>query len=392
MNNGNGAKNGKRAMAKRPARQRGRPARSGNGRPRQSARVTQPLRSAAIMNINANYRPVRNATQSMAGSDFLSIVEVKAAPTPVQRILSSLDISPSMFPGTRLTQLSQLYERYRFTSFKLRYVPAVPTSIACQLLVYLDTDPSDDPSSSPTAETLIRQASSHTGSQQWNFNVPKVIPLPMRADKQLYYTGDTKLNPRFSLQARAYVIQVTDPVNFNGEPINTSLQSGSLYIDWVCQFQTPQINPAGFLAGDAEATLLAVANPTLAGVPLYANALKEEAPITFKPNSQYAVWASFTGLNRVNSSTVFGGSGSATLQYTFVPKNGGQAPPDASTKSTLSVTINQSDKSIFPSSIPVTTFTTDSAGKVDWVVSASAISTVGVTSGGGFVLQFTRIG
>jgi len=327
----------------------------------------------------------------MAGSDFLSIVEVKAAPTPAQRILRVLDISPSMFPGTRLTQLSQLYERYRFTSFRLRYVPAVPTSIACQLLVYLDTDPSDDPSASPTAETLIRQATAHTGSQQWNFNVPKLISLPMRADKQLYYTGDTKLNPRFNMQARAYVIQVTDPVNYNGEPIASALQSGSLYIDWVCQFQTPQINPAGFLSGDAESTLLAAINPTLVGVPLYNDAVATDLPVTLKPNAQYAVWASFNGTNRTTSSTVFSGTGSATLQYTFVPKDGGQAPPDNSTKTTLGVTLNASDKSIFPSGIPVVTFTTDAAGKVSWVVSAATISTIAVT-GGGFVLQFTRVG
>ena len=391
MNNGNGMKNGKRAVAKRQGRPRARAAQAGPARPRRSTRVTQPLRSAAIMNVNGNSRPVRNSTQSMAGSDFLSIVGVRAAPTPAQRILNVLDISPSMFPGTRLTQLSQLYERYRFTSFRLRYVPAVPTTIACQLLVYLDTDPSDDPSSTPTAETLIRQATAHTGSQQWNFNVPKLIPLPMRADKQLYYTGDTKINPRFNMQARAYVIQVTDPVNFNGESIVSTLQAGSLYIDWVCLFQTPQINPAGFLAGDPESILLAVNNPTFVGVPLYANAVLVDLPVTLKPNSLYAVWATFNATNRTNSATSNAGTpSSATLQYTFVPK-GGQVPPDASTKSTLGVTITTTDNSIFPSGIPVVTFSTDAAGKASWLVSASASSTIASTNGG-FVFQFARIG
>lgn len=386
--NGNGNGNGR----SRPAPKKRPFPSNGNGRSRRRGRVTQPLRSAAIMNMNGNFRPVRNATQTMQGSDFLSIVEVKPAPTASERILAVIDISPSMFPGTRLTQMSQLYERYRFTNFRIRYVPAVPTTVACQLLVYLDTDPTDDPSSATTAEILIRQATAHTGSQQWNFNVPKLIPLPMRADRTLYYTGDTKLNPRFNLQARAFIVQVTDPVNFNGEPVLNNLQAGSLYIDWVCLFQTPQINPAGFASGGIESVKLAFPDPDASGLVQYPQSEPEELPLTLTPNAQYLVWSSQDQQQRVTSSTSFSGSGSDTFQFTFFP-NGGLRPPTAQTPATLKVVSSTNLGSIFNDDLfSLATFTTDSQGKAQYIRSSDQPSATVTIRDGGFVLNFARVG
>jgi hypothetical protein len=111
------------------------------------------------------------------------------------------------------------------------------------LLSYLDTDPLDDPSAILDGDQLLRQATAHTGSQQWNFNTPKVISLPMRSDGQLYYTGLTKQNERFNVQAKIYLIQVTRPVDISGSPVVSPIEAGSLYIDWNVRFETPQINP-----------------------------------------------------------------------------------------------------------------------------------------------------
>jgi hypothetical protein len=84
--------------------------------------------------------------------------------------------------------LSNLWERYRFRKFKLRWVPAVPKTIACQLIIYQDTDPLDDPTVIPDADALVRQATEHAGSQQFNFINPMSIDLARRSDDQLYYT------------------------------------------------------------------------------------------------------------------------------------------------------------------------------------------------------------
>jgi len=204
----------------------------------------------------ANIRPVNNKRCRHAGSDFLSTVTVKAdISTPGNRILSVIPISPSAFPGTRLTQFSQLYEFYKFSKFHLRYVPAVPVTLACQLVLYVDLDPLDDASTITNADALIRQAVAQTGAQQWNFHTPKVIPMAMRTDQQFYYTGDDRLNERFTLQGKAYLVQVTNAVDVSGNNITSDIIAGSLFIDWVCDFNVPQINP--------EASILSAAEPTL---------------------------------------------------------------------------------------------------------------------------------
>jgi hypothetical protein len=194
-------------------------------------------------------RPLIEKKFVEAGSDFLTPLTVLAStPTVASKILVSGSISPSAFPGTRLTQLSNLWERYRFRKFRLRWVPAVPKSIACQLIVYQDTDPLDDPSTISSTDALIRQATSQAGSQQFNFINPMTIDLARRSDDQLYYTGADKNNERFNRQGNYYIIQVTDPLDFNGKPLIEDIMAGSLYVDWVCEFQIAQINPSAFAA------------------------------------------------------------------------------------------------------------------------------------------------
>ena len=217
--------------------------RNGTRRPRTTTRQNMRTGSNGLSNQGSIHRPMISKKFIESGSDFLGPLTVRSAPgTAADRILLSNSISPSAFPGTRLTQLSNLWERYRFRKFRLRWVPAIPKTIACQLIIYQDTDPLDDPTAITDPEALVRQATAQAGSQQFNFINATSIDLARRADDQLYYTGNDKQNERFSRQGNFYVIQVTDPVNFNGEPINT-IMAGSLYVDWVCEFQIAQINP-----------------------------------------------------------------------------------------------------------------------------------------------------
>ena len=199
-----------------------------------------------LSNRGAIRRPIVNQKFFERGSDFLGKLTVKAGAniaSASDRILLANNISPSAYPGTRLTQLAPLWERYRFRRFKLRWVPAVPKTIACQLIIYQDTDPLDDPSVITNADSLVRQATAQTGSQQFNFINPMAVELAQRADDQLYYTGKDKQNERFSRQGNFYVVQVTDPLDLNGVPLAEDIMAGSLYVDWECEFQIAQINP-----------------------------------------------------------------------------------------------------------------------------------------------------
>ena len=235
--NGNGNGGRRAAPARKP---------NGTGRRRMNGNR---LRATALSYAGAlsNQRPVVNGVHTMRGSDFFSTVEVQPNVSGSGRIVAKIPISPSQFPGTRLTQLADLWEFFKFTRFHLRWVPAVPTTLACQFVLYMDLDPTDDPTAISDEDALIRQAVAQTGAQQWNFHVPKTIPLAMRSDRQYYFTGADKQNIRFTQQGAAYLIQITNPINFNGEAISTPLQAGSLFIDWTVNFSTPQINPAAVI-------------------------------------------------------------------------------------------------------------------------------------------------
>lgn len=215
--------------------------------------VTNPIQKSnaykGIQSTGKLHRPMVNAVSTLRGTDYLGKMEtVVDTSVAADSIVFHKYISPSEYPGTRLKSLSELWERYRFRQFTIRFVPAVPTTLGCQMLVYQDTDPQDDPTSILDPEALIRQATAQTGAQQWNFNEPQAIDLAQRKDDQWYYTGklrtgEGKSNARFSRQGAIYLIQVTNVVDLNGKAVTDPIQAGTLYVDWVCDFQTPQIEP-----------------------------------------------------------------------------------------------------------------------------------------------------
>lgn len=218
---------------------------NGNGQTRNSQPVTVSTMQRAIANSTQNARPAMTMPCTVSGTDFLAKLVVTTAPiTTAARIIYSASISPSFFQGTRLTTFSNLYERYLFNKFQVRYVPAVPTTLACQLLAYIDTDPTDDPTSIADADALFRQAVAQSGSRQWNFISGQSIPLVIKRDKTLYYTGATRVAERLNLQGKVYILQITNPIAFDGAPIDSpTLEAGSLFMDWNVTFSTPQINP-----------------------------------------------------------------------------------------------------------------------------------------------------
>ena len=281
--NGNGNGGRRRAAPRKP---------NGGGRRRVNGNrlVATAVSYAGAM---SNQRPVVNGMHSMRGSDFFSTVEVQPNVSGTGRIIAKVPISPSQFPGTRLTQLADLWEFFKFTKFHLRWVPAVPTTLACQFVLYMDLDPTDDPTAIADEEALVRQAVAQTGAQQWNFHVPKTIPLAMRADRQYYFTGADKQNIRFTQQGAAYLIQITNPINFNGELISTPLQAGSLFIDWAINFSTPQINPAAVITNPT--SVVDIENRiTSTIIPDLSTGVTEYTVSGFTPRKFYAVSLNFT--------------------------------------------------------------------------------------------------
>ena len=109
-------------------------AKNGNGTTQGSAMVKT---SAPIQNLPAFKRSGVVGQTHLSGRDFVQRITVKANSeivNPSDRILLRQPISATSFPGTRLSALSQLWERYRWTQAVLEYVPAVPNTLAAQLV------------------------------------------------------------------------------------------------------------------------------------------------------------------------------------------------------------------------------------------------------------------
>nr|AFN53606.1 capsid protein [Macrobrachium rosenbergii nodavirus]AFN53608.1 capsid protein [Macrobrachium rosenbergii nodavirus] len=241
--NSNQTQNNSNANGKR--RKRNRRNRNPQTVPNFNPIVAKPTVAPLQTNIRSARSDV-NAITVLNGSDFLTTVKVRGSNNLTDsksRILVKQPISASSFLGTRISGLSQFWERYRWHKAAVRYVPAVPNTLACQLIGYIDTDPLDDPNVILDVDQLLRQATSQVGARQWNFSDTTTIPLIVRRDDQLYYTGQDKENVRFSQQGVFYLLQVTTLLNISGEAITNDLISGSLYLDWVCGFSMPQINP-----------------------------------------------------------------------------------------------------------------------------------------------------
>ena len=101
--------------------------------------VTNPIQKSnaykGIQSTGKLHRPMVNAVSTLRGTDYLGKMEtVVDTSVAADSIVFHKYISPSEYPGTRLKSLSELWERYRFRQFTIRFVPAVPTTLGCQML------------------------------------------------------------------------------------------------------------------------------------------------------------------------------------------------------------------------------------------------------------------
>jgi hypothetical protein len=89
------------------------------------------------------------------GTDWLGDLPA-AGDVPMGTVMLDQECRPDAFPGTRLTQLAPLWERYCVRLWKFSYFPAVSAILPGQLVAYPEYDPLDLLSGTPDAR--IRQA------------------------------------------------------------------------------------------------------------------------------------------------------------------------------------------------------------------------------------------
>lgn len=133
---------------------------------------------------------------TVIGSEFLTSITVytsqSTSPTPtgVGHILFWMPINPRLLSGTRISQLSSLYQHYKYNYLIVEYVPSVPSIQDGALGMVITYDPIENWTTKTTdSDTLMRIFMAHKGG-----NIANVYSC-MRA--ALYKNEDT-LNDYFT--------------------------------------------------------------------------------------------------------------------------------------------------------------------------------------------------
>jgi hypothetical protein len=198
----------------------------------------------------------------------------------------------------------------------------------------VDLDPTDDAGTITDADFLVRQAVAQTGAQQWNFHTPKVIQMAMRTDQQFYFTGNDKQNVRFTQQGKAYLIQVTQAVNVSGDPIASDIEAGSIFFDWVVDFNIPQLNPeTSITTSTPSQSINYYTTPPTTGAGVWEPSWLSAGQPILEPRSMYIVNL------RGDVFTTISSSGDTSILVTVDGRGLGQFTYEPSTTSIYSATI-----------------------------------------------------
>ena len=145
-------------------------------------------------------------------------------------------LNPWRFPGSRLTQFANLFQKFEFKRCMIRYVPAVPATVAGQMILCWDTDPTYAPLGS--TQGVIRSMMAHKNRQMFHvFDDMKVV-LPQSKSNALFC--DTRgQDLRLNNQAVMWAAMVSPVVTATGEQWGSAV--GSFVVEWDVQFRTARI-------------------------------------------------------------------------------------------------------------------------------------------------------
>lgn len=99
------------------------------------------------------------------GTDFMTRAEWTAAMTSGTTLYNS-PLNPTLWNGTRVKQLCDTYEKYRFNGFRIRVRPAAPSTVTGSYGITYDHDPSDP---TPQANDVgVREFLAHKGTKDFS--------------------------------------------------------------------------------------------------------------------------------------------------------------------------------------------------------------------------------
>lgn len=157
------------------------------------------------------------------------------------QLITTYPLRPDQWDGTRLKQLSGLYEKWRLKRMSIEYRPAVATTEPGSFIMFYDPDPADSIGS--TGAAMVQKAASAQNRVRFQCFEPKTLKCgPARGTPPMFTSFESGDDVRLSSYGNIYI------VNDVGLTASASKTYGNLYITLDIEFQKPILEelPAAF--------------------------------------------------------------------------------------------------------------------------------------------------
>lgn len=244
-----------------------------------------------------------NGNIAISGSEYLGRVVVPAVnagtgSVPAGGCLFYTQLSPLSFDGSRINQLSQMFEQWRFNKLVIEYVPNCPTTTAGGVVGYCTGDIQQN-QSLVTGDGGVREAFSRAGSLAlpvWEHGA-----FHMNATQQKWYYTALVGAPELTIPGSFQLIANTD-----FSVTTTAVQLGQVWCHYDLEFRVPSVEDTAAFSYSANN-----GNITFSGLTLSAN------NIVAIPEANFPLGASFKDMGVVGYATIvaYDDTGPGTSQW-----------------------------------------------------------------------------
>lgn len=174
--------------------------------------------------------------QKVSGTDLLGAVTSVNAGNMPGDLLVIQPIAPGAFGTTRLSAYDTLYQRYRFLSLRIKYVPTCPVTTPGALIGYSDFDANNvlianSPENLKIAAAHENEAPNQVSQPQW-YDMSQAGTF---TDLFTQSGVDGDSDERLELQGYFYLIAAS--------ALTGNLACGNLYLEYEVLFSIPFVNP-----------------------------------------------------------------------------------------------------------------------------------------------------
>lgn len=151
-------------------------------------------------------------------------------------LITPFNLSPQYFSNGRIKTLSSLWEKYKFTKLRVKYITQLPSSQGGQCVMYIDYDPDD---SDPTGLDNVYQSTNSMTSQMMSVWENYSMDMNTKIGNKEFYTSQGE-DDRLEIQG---VLKVVSNSIF--PPSSSPLVLGTIEIEYEIKFYGSELQPQG---------------------------------------------------------------------------------------------------------------------------------------------------